>query len=119
MPAGRRDAGEPERRPPPAVMVVDLGGGHTEAVLYALHQTLDQTTLVLQTTGARQTQFGTSDADDDVRSSRRLPKRSGRHLLDFERFNDVAFLDVIEALQADTAFKTIRDFAHVVFEAAQ
>src|SRR5262245_39714404 len=45
--------------------------------------------------------------------------QGGRHLLHFETFDDVVRLDVVEALEADTALETRRHFAHVVLDPAQ
>src|SRR5262245_3115469 len=46
-------------------------------------------------------------------------RRSDLHSLHREHFNDIAHLDVVEALEADAAFKAGFDLADVVFEAAQ
>src|SRR5438034_8180695 len=46
-------------------------------------------------------------------------RQHGVQLLDLERLDDVADLDVLEALDADTAFETLPHFGHVVLEVPQ
>src|SRR5215207_4042343 len=59
-----------------------------------------------------------------TRSARRLLRRCGRlersrDLLLAIALDDVAHLDVVEVLDADTALETFAHFLHIVLEAAQ
>lgn len=120
MPGGGCHAGETDRCPPPLVLVVYLRSTDSKPVLRSFNKALDKTALVLQAAGARQTQLGFRDADDD----RPLLLRPWggvlrRHLLDFIRLDQIALLDVVEALQADAALIPIGDFSNVLLETPQ
>src|SRR5262249_1016432 len=132
-----RDHGGGQPRTLPQLVMVDLGHGRAEAVLELRLRRLDELALTLERARLRELELDREDADvagahsgiQAARGRRDLGSgRAGRSrfaqigaldLARLVRLEDVAFAQVVEAVEQDAALEALAHLAGVLLEALQ
>src|SRR5919106_6342566 len=102
-----------EGGPLPQVVVIDLRDRDVELRSYRGRRRAHDPALVLQGHAGGDEELVTGDADEHV------ARGLAGYLLRLEGLDQVALLDVLEALEPDAALESRLHLAHVVFEAPQ
>ena len=91
--------------------MIDLGDGNRETVPHHLSHGTKHLPLVLEAASSGYVEIEPADTYVHRRGS-----GLARYLLDLEGLDDIAFLDVLKAVQPDTALVTRCDFSRIVLE---
>src|SRR6184192_766497 len=105
----------------PQVLVRRLGRRDVEPVMQPVLEALEHVALVLERAAPLEVQLPGDEPHDhgSPASGRASHVQRARDFLDLVRLDQVADLDVVEALDPDAALEALPDLAHVVLEALE